>query len=151
MVDVFSSERTGLNRGFLIRRVPLWWKEASRVHSDVSKKMKVGGEKKHDSDLRRADWILSMWSDLLRCIVGGLMSSSTVSAVSDQFSFLLSSPSSRHPLCLCVHMLMHTPSYQQVSHTGSVAINLLSKQETSHLSATIMLPKKLPKFTEKAH
>lgn len=60
------------------------------------------------------------------------------------------------PLCLCVNMLVHTPSSQQVSQAGLVAINLLSQQEKSDLNAAIMLQRKkreknkLPKVMEKA-
>lgn len=55
--------------------------------------------------------------------------------------------------CLCVYMLVHFPSYQQVSHTGLVATNLLSKQEKSEIlnaAITIQKKEKPPKFMQKA-
>lgn len=54
-------------------------------------------------------------------------------------------------LCLCVYMLVHSPSYQQVSHTGLVVTNLLSKQEKSEiLNAAITIQKKKKEEEEAA-
>lgn len=39
--------------------------------------------------------------------------------------------------CLCVWMPVHIPSHQQVSHTGSVTIDLLRRQENGLITACI--------------
>lgn len=100
MVYVFSSERTDQTRGFLIRRAPLWCKEASRVHFDGSRKTK--GEKRSTipisgvlTESSICGW--TCWGPLwvVWC------HHSHTEAVSDNFSFLFISLSSRSLMCLC--------------------------------------------------
>lgn len=72
----------------------------------------------HDSDETRADWILLMWLDLLRCIVGGLMSSFHTQPVSACVLHGPTSVSGSAPYLRslwCVSVAAHQTSFYLVS------------------------------------